>query len=419
MRHFVRIPLQSRNQLQFTGILSLQSPSCSVRVIFDTGSSDSWIFRPIDTNSNDQRSENFFGIKYGGGIVSGFATVTNVHFGSPRLFLYDVLLGFVTDETLNLLPLDIQGVVGLGMEALAQFSNNLGFLSRLEQHERPFIFSFFISSSTNAQPSSQLIIGGDDPALASINTTWITFPVVSTTQLYSRESTRDEHNWGFWIVQYNYLTFNESTLSFNGFALLDSGTSLLLLPLSTFNSVVQMLSAYFGTRFYLNTNWKQSLPACRRCMVNDFPLITFHIVVSENISQQIELHGSDYVRCDPHRHECTALIDTIHPSEFPHQMNVMILGTLFFRAYYTRFDYSNKQVSLACILDSPTICRGGLHQALDYSGQLIEPKHEIQQSSRQILTGVYAAITALVLLAGIRGFLYTLSKRKFKHIHNS
>ncbi|KAF1774079.1 Peptidase family A1 domain [Phytophthora cactorum] len=272
--HFVRIPLETSDQLRFTGVLHLGSPPRGVRVVFDTGSSDTWVFSINAAIGDEGQASRAFTVGYGGGIVSGVAAPTDLQLGSglaDELLLRNVPVGFADDHT-------------------------------------------------SPQSSSQ--------------------------------SSKDSY--GFWALRVHDLSFGNVTLSFGnpnrnaGVALLDSGTSVLLLSKYTIESIVRVLSAGFGTRLLSPSNDKRALPVCRPCHAHEFPPLAFDFAM-----------GSDYVRCNQRRRECTAMIDAFDPSEVSdHLDDVVILGTVFFRAFYARFDYSNKQVSLACSLDDHAVCRG-------------------------------------------------------------
>lgn len=422
-RHFVRIPLESNDQLRFTGAVRLGSLPRRLRVVFDTGSSDTWVTSAFATNMDDGRSRKAFAIGYGGGIVSGFAAPADLQLGcepgsaADGFFLRDVRVGFVDDQTSVLPELDAHGVVGLGMEALVRIHSNTSLVSMLAQQQSltgSVAFSIYISSWSGAQPASQVIIGGSDPVLTSANTTWFSFPVISNDAFHSPrcplQSASTKDSFGFWALRLQSLTFDNVTLPLgpknrDGAALLDSGTSVLLLPQHLFDSIVQALFARFGARLLPSSSEMQTLPSCRPCQVHEFPPLAFDFFMEDSTDsdaarQRFELRGSDYVRCDHRRRECTAMIDFIHSSEISDHLDVMILGTVFFRAYYARFDYSNKQVSLACTLSNNGVCRGGLKPALDYQGQPNEPYCETQQPSRS-WAGICAATTALTMLAGL------------------
>ncbi|KAL3673112.1 hypothetical protein V7S43_002407 [Phytophthora oleae] len=410
--HLVRIPLESTDQLRFTGAAQIGSPPRSLRVVFDTGSSDTWVSSAFASAVDKAEAPTSFAIGYGGGVVSGLSSPIDLRLAN-QLLLSHVHVGFVDDATSVLSDLDAQGVVGLGMEALAQIHTNSSVLGLLaKQHQiKPFVFSLYVSSWSGAKPASQLIIGGQDEALTSSNATWFSFPIVPDsafrTPQPSMQSVKD--SFSFWALRVQSLVLDNVVLPLsrpngrNGIALLDSGTSVLLLPPNIFDRVVQTLFTRFGTRLVAPSNREQALPACRRCQVHEFPTLGFDFMgentKSAATSQRFELRGSDYVRCD--RRDCTTMIDIIDSSEVSDRL-VLVLGSVFFRAYYTRFDYSNKQASIACTLDHKGVCRGGLQPALDYHGQPYEPSGEMQQTN---WTGLCVAVTALALLAGFRFLL--------------
>jgi hypothetical protein len=83
-------------------------------------------------------------------------------------------------------------------------------------------------------------------------------------------------------------------------------------------------------------------------------------------------------------------------------VDAVVLGTVFFRAYYARFDATNKKVGIACTLDVSGACLGGLQPALDYRGKPYEAPLSQAPTPTRSLAGTCAAVTALFVLAGVR-----------------
>ncbi|GMF49396.1 unnamed protein product [Phytophthora fragariaefolia] len=433
-RHLVRIPLESDDQLRLTGTVSVGSPPRSVRVVFDTGSSDTWVTSShLDSAADDVPAPKTFAIGYGGGIVSGLAVRADLQLDSSGLFLRDVPVGVVDDQTSVLTELDAQGVVGLGMDALAQIRCNSSLLNLVTQQQAltaPVVFSFYISGWPGAQPPSQLVLGGDDPALTSSSSTWFTFPVIANDALRGGQSPipkasaiSSKTSFGFWALRMERLWFDNKALpvgldSRQSAALIDSGTSVLLLPQHTFDAVVQTLSDRFGKRFLSTQGRHQALPACRPCQLHEFPPLAFDLLLEDSsktraTSQRFVLQGSDYVRCDLRRRECTALVDLIQSSEVSDRFDIVILGTVFMRSYYTRFEYSTKRVGLACIVDEHGLCLGGVVPPLDYRGYPYDPYSRVKQPNRAV-PAFCAAATALAFLAGLRTLLEYYEKPKLR-----
>ncbi|KAJ8574764.1 hypothetical protein ON010_g4454 [Phytophthora cinnamomi] len=421
----VRIPLESDDQLRFTGTVHLGSPPRSVRVIFDTGSSDMWV--TSHHFPDDEKASKAFVIGYGGGIASGFAVPASLHLGSNTsgVHLRDAPVGFVDDQTLIMEGIDAQGVVGLGMEALAQIRGNSSLPGMMVEQQvltRPVAFSIYISSWPGAQPPSQFILGGDEPALTNRNATWFTFPVISNDVLrgHTPPIGSATKSFGFWALRLHSIRVDNKVLplgpdSHKGAALLDSGTSMILFPQYAFNAVVQALLVRFGTRFLSPRGGHQTLPACRCCQVHEFPPLAFDLLLEDSrklgtSSQRFVLQGSDYVRCDQRRRECTALIDCIQSSEISDHLHITVLGTVFLRSYYARFDYSSKQVALACTVDEHGTCPGGFQPTLDLRGRPYESYGEGVPIDRY-MTAICTAITALALLVGLRMVLESYEQK--------
>ncbi|KAF1774085.1 Peptidase family A1 domain [Phytophthora cactorum] len=381
--HFVRIPLETSDQLRFTGVLHLGSPPRGVRVVFDTGSSDTWVFSINAAIGDEGQASRAFTVGYGGASCQE----------SQLQQTCNSVLGFADDHTSVIPGLDAQGVVGLGMEALAQIHSNSsvpGLLAQQPERISPLVFSLYISSWAQAQPASQLIIGGDDPALSTANTlgsaslsshitrcTASVFVAVFQGQL--RVLGLASAHLSFGNELYHLETQTETPASH---------CSTPERPCCCCPSILLRVSSGFSPL----------------ALARDFcPLQT----TSEHF-QYADLAKRTRERLRPLQpapRECTAMIDAFDPSEVSdHLDDVVILGTVFFRAFYARFDYSNKQVSLACSLDDHAVCRGGLQPALDYQGHVYEPYSDVQQPRRS-WTGICAALTALALFAGLRTLL--------------
>ncbi|GMF34375.1 unnamed protein product [Phytophthora lilii] len=423
-RHLIRIPLESDDHLRFTGAVQVGSPPRPARVVFDTGSSDTWVASEIAVHLDNAAAQTAFSIGYGGGVVSGLAVPTDLRLGGSEadaLLLHHVPVGVVDSMTAVIPDLEVHGVVGLGMETLVQINTSSSLLELIVAQQGltvPVTFSIFISSHSSAHPPSQLIFGGEDHTLIDPGATRFVFSTISDVELRGlprSSSSALSKGFGFWALRVRRLEFDNELLPLEkagsqfSAALLDSGTSVLLLPQHAFHVVVQGLLVRFGKRLLPRLSEQDSLPTCRCCQVHEFPPLAIDIIVDDNSKRDVKtqrfvLRGSDYARCDWRRRECTAMIDLIHSSEVSDRFDVVILGPVFFRAFYPLFDYSNKYVQLACTLDDHGVCPGGLEPALDYRGQPYDPDSEEPRANRSFV-GVCAAVTALALLAGLRMLL--------------
>ncbi|RLN54328.1 hypothetical protein BBJ28_00023279 [Nothophytophthora sp. Chile5] len=413
----VRLHLESPDQLRFEASVGVGSSPQRLRLLVDTGSSDTWVSLAVLLGGADSagspatqqpptQEEAFsFEIRYGSGAVSGLTASEELQLGdvgSEGLAVPDVCVGLVDRQTPGVQTLELEGVLGLGMEALAQLDGSRSLLKALaRQHHEPAVFSLYLATGSGGDhPPSQLIFGGVDPALTSANASWLSFPVAPHDQISPASSPA---RYGFWALRLQRLMLDGRSLPLampnghSGVALLDSGTSLLLLPAQAFRAFLQILSTRLGTRLLPPSPQQNALPTCRRCQAREFPPLAFDLELESGGSRRFVLQGSDYVSCNQRRRECSALLDVVRSpaAGAADDRGVVVLGSVFLRAYYTLFDAMRRRVALACTADDRGVCLPRPQQ----EPVLPDPGPPL---SRRLLAGVCAVATALALLAGLR-----------------
>ncbi|KAF0714217.1 Aste57867_3932 [Aphanomyces stellatus] len=348
----IRIPLVNFDQLQFFGTIHIGTPPQPFKVIFDTGSSDIWVpsstcnacsgeRRYVAPNSSTYRSmhENFTAY-YGSGSVSGqvFQDVVLLGLDTPSSAVVRCRMGRIESEDTNIQRFESEGIIGLGLTALASIT----IPSFVDSH--PFEkFSLYISPLPDADgPPSQLLLGGIDPLLAGDGATWHYFPLLTHADVD-----------GFWAIDMLELhvqsTLVPSDLA-SPVAVVDSGTSLLLFPAAVFLDVMAMICRHVEphrppascdhlTKGYL----------CTDCSHESFPPISFQF----QAGPRFVLQPTDYVRCE--YGSCAPQIDVSSTTFY-------VLGDIFIRAYYTVFDVKQAQVGFACPDDG--LCHGGIKPPL-------------------------------------------------------
>ncbi|OQR90459.1 aspartyl protease family A01A [Achlya hypogyna] len=339
----IRIPLVNHDQLQFFGTVLVGSPPVPFRVIFDTGSSDVWLPSAhcracsgsqryngsVSTTYLDE-PENFQAY-YGSGAVAGRLFYDDV--ALPALAPRTLRMGSVERQDERIQQFESEGIVGLGFPALASFTAP-SFLQAFNVS----LFSLYISPLPSDPTPSQLILHGIDPDLEGPATTW------HYVSLAEEPSTA-----GFWAVPLRGLAIGSASVQHKAsIAVLDSGTSLLLLPLAEYAAVVTQLCTAMGG---CEDGAARSSLSCSDCRHGDFPPLTFTLGTTA-----FTLQGSDYVRCE---------FNTCMPQIDKSTSSFIVLGDIFMRAYYTAFDVTHRRIGLACLNDGR--CAGGLKPPLNLS----------------------------------------------------
>ncbi|ETV95387.1 hypothetical protein H310_11268 [Aphanomyces invadans] len=339
----IRIPLTNYDQLQFYGTIFVGSPPQPFKVIFDTGSSDIWV--PSATCAACSGTQRYHGnssttftptgktftLSYGSGSVAGTVFEDVITFGASTSAVVRCRMGQIEIEDVNIQHFESEGIVGLGFGALAAITTH------------PFVeavglaaFSLYINPlPTDIARSSQLVLGGVDPVLAGPNAYWHYFPVL-----------RDEEVDGFWAIEMTQLSLGSVRVDHLNakVAVIDSGTSLILLPAAVFEHVMEQLCRHLDPDAPCDTPLTQGY-LCTDCIHASFPSLTFQFTPH---GPPFTLQATDYVRCE--FSACSPQLDMS-------STNFFVLGDIFLRAYYTVFDVHQARVGFACASDRT--CQGG------------------------------------------------------------
>ena len=228
------VPITNFADVQYVGAIEVGSANTSILVVFDTGSSDLWVqTQSCETSAGagccapggggggagaraqaqaagaapqqcgldaggdgDLTSSNCtnaevatcmdlppdqppqlpaacFCCTYGSGTVAGDV-------GNTRVQLLDFVvpsaeLGLVRETNANFASFQSDGIVGMAFPALATLpsqSTFFGSLLRAYPDTAP-VFSFYLSPAPDAEPQSELIIGGYDLGLAAPGARWV------------------------------------------------------------------------------------------------------------------------------------------------------------------------------------------------------------------------------------------------------
>ena len=248
------VPLKNFMEFQFYGRISIGSPLQSFQVCFDTGSSDFWVPSPdcaacsgtkrfVPNRSNTfhwldsaashavaEPSSNFT-VQYGSGQATGSIGSDRIVVGGYAV--KDTIFGVVTGEEQGMNHMRADGLVGLAFNGLSSFSHPPLFQQLLAQHPglEPY-FTVYLSRTPNAA-GSELIFGGVDETKIPEDGEWLEQRVLPQFGL-----------WTFWRIQVHSLMVGQTleACSNGCMAIVDTGTSLLGIPVELYLSVLSAIS---------------------------------------------------------------------------------------------------------------------------------------------------------------------------------
>ncbi|KAF0714312.1 hypothetical protein AaE_011606 [Aphanomyces astaci] len=311
-----RVRLQNYGNVQYVGELSFGSPPQVLTVVFDTGSSDTWIpgmsctecglhsaFDYTQSSTFQDTHEKFLD-SYGSGEVGGVIGVDTIGFGP--FVVPNVRFGVVTEETESLGMFIADGLVGLGFESLAKISRPTLFSTLAAQNaDVNNMFAMYMTAEPN-QDGSELHLGGYDLSMVGDNASWHFTPTVKLP---------DFDTFTYWAVQYViqsisilssvvvmiYFMFGDRMNGFSVrnssdnhcdpfcYAIIDTGTSLISIPDTQYTEIVEAITAGLACDGLV----------CHDVSLASFPPLKFGMA-PDNI---FTLDPRDYINCDT-RHTC-------------------------------------------------------------------------------------------------------------------
>jgi len=309
----------------YYGQISVGTPPQTMAVIFDTGSSNLWFqnsrtqdpcgnnfYEHSNSSTFEKNCSIFKKILYASGPVSGYLsvdTVTIAEYSLPNFTFAEMTHNAIQRYCPLDLPLD--GIFGMGFEALSSgLPTPMGELAKSGQLNEQ-VFAFYLSHQTEGE----LVIGGVDPAHYSGE-----FFVTPLTQ-------RDN-----WMVQLTGVKPNGTYISsLASSAIVDSGTSFLAGPLADVAPMMQSLGAIgpvAGMYFFVNcTSIRPSWQLTFTIGGKDFEFSFEDLVIDATGSVPYCLLG----------------VKSIDLGTEP----LWILGDVFMRKYYVKFDWCRGEIGIA------------------------------------------------------------------------
>ena len=328
------IVINDYQDAQYYGPISLGTPGQQAEVIYDTGSSNLWLsnvkpgifsshhYYDHSKSSTYKANGTIFNIAYGSGPVSGFYSADTMTVGPYSIPDYTFA---EVNNTAGLGPAfavgHFDGICGMGWDDISvdHVTTPLRALVNSGQLAEP-VFAFYLGSGG---AKGELVLGGVDEAHYTGNFTYEPVqPVVPG-------------KYGYWEVALNDMQVSGSSVTSVRKAIIDSGTSLLAGPVDEVKALAKLVGAHpvlpippFNKEFIINCT---------------SPGPDLDIVIGGNT---YTLTKEDYTLNV--QGECLFAMSGI---DIPAPAGPLwILGDVFMRAHYVKFDVGNRQLGFAKIV---------------------------------------------------------------------
>ena len=340
--HFsASIKLTDYELMQYTGELKIGSSLDTYELIFDTGSSYLWVASSrcfsckecgintfFDCSSSDScdSSSSVIEISYGSGSLQGYIIQDTVQIGdytSDDQSLVDV------SKVQDFSSFEADGILGLGLESLSNGVNTLVENLKTDDQISNRIFSIYLGGKNDSYPA-QFTLDGYDSRLIENGSN------LSYCSLVGQD---------YWSISINSLVLNGTKgnhIIFNSSnnsiveAVIDSGTSLLVVDYETFRNLYKFLN------LYVECEYLEGYILCKNSSNEIYPDIVVNLCGKEYV-----LTSEDYL--EKYQNYYIVLAEST-------DMNYVILGDVFMRKIYTVFDIENTQIGFAvAIRGGPTV----------------------------------------------------------------
>lgn len=322
---------------QYFGEVTVGTPPQTIEVVYDTGSSNLWVPNKKPTLSkhalyhHDQSSTyvangTIFNIQYGSGPVSGFYSKDTVNVAGVSIPSYTFA---EVNNTKGLgIGYDIghfDGICGMGWDDISvdHVETPLRALVNSKQLDAN-VFAFYLGSGGDA---GELVVGGVNPAHYTGDFSYV--PVADTVPGKK----------GYWALALDAMTVGGDPVTSAKKAIVDSGTSLMVIPTADIKALAKKVGA------------KQVLP---------IPPFNKEYTIDCNSTGptiDITLGGKVYPitkeqyvikSCSAGQCEC---ILGFSGMDIPAPAGpLVILGDVFMRAHYVKFDVDNSRLGFATLV---------------------------------------------------------------------
>ncbi|NXO90932.1 PEPA protein, partial [Certhia brachydactyla] len=315
-------PLENYMDDEYFGTISIGTPPQEFTVVFDTGSSNLWVpsvfcsspacrnhnrFNPAESSTFLSTNDTLF-IAYGTGSMTGVLGYDTINVAGINV--RNQIFGLAETEPGDFFyytPFD--GILGLAFPSIASSGATPVFDNMMMENlvDRK-LFSVYLSR--DSQGGSFVLFGAIDPYYTTRGISWI--PLSAET---------------YWQIAMESVSINGAPVACSSGcqAIVDTGTTLLAVPIRAFRTLMSRLGASSSGEI-----------SCQA--INNLPDLIFHI------------HGKEFpvpprayvLRSNGY---CTLGLQGMDvPTE---EGELWILGDVFIREYYVIFDRANNKVGLS------------------------------------------------------------------------
>ncbi|XP_016949845.1 cathepsin D [Drosophila biarmipes] len=321
----LNLKLQTHTNLAYYGNISMGTPRQHFCVIFDTGSSNTWLPSINCPKSNlacqshkrynSSRSTSYtpdgrnFTLRYGSGRVVGYLSKDTLHFAGadlPGLIFGESL--FVQHFAFTSVRFD--GLVGLGLGVLA-WSNTTPFLELLctKKVIEKCVFSVYLRRHPRDTPGGEILFGGFDRTKFEGKLHYVPLSLGNS-----------------WNLEITKTAVGTKEIGGKSNAILDTGTSLVLMPQESYDNLLKVLSAKVENGYKVLTCETKSLPNINILIGGKvFPLTPDDYLMELTLGR---------------KKLCVLAIAPIN-------RGFWVLGDVFLGRYYTVYDATAKRIGLA------------------------------------------------------------------------
>ncbi|XP_030096642.1 pepsin A-5 isoform X1 [Serinus canaria] len=316
-------PLENYMDDEYFGTISIGTPPQEFTVVFDTGSSNLWVpsvfcsspacrnhnrFNPAESSTFLSTNETLF-IAYGTGSMTGVLGYDTVNVAG--ISVRNQIFGLAETEPGDFFyysPFD--GILGLAFPSIASSGatpvfDNMMMENLVDSH----LFSVYLSRDDKG--GSFVLFGAIDPFYTTKGISWI--PLSAET---------------YWQITMESVSVSGTPVACSSGcqAIVDTGTSLLAVPMRAFRTLMKHLGA--------SSSGEISCEATK-----NLPSLIFHIN-----GQEFPLLPRAYVVKQSNGYCSLGLQGMDVPTE---EGELWILGDVFIREYYVIFDRANNKVGLS------------------------------------------------------------------------